>query len=241
MATKKKKSTRVVKPPKASRVQVESRQGKPVFRAGTWVAVIVFALVIGAAIFINRRAEEKANATETPAAEETFVYDESLVVSAIEVADADGNSSRIERNEDQVWVLSKPEKAEADPGAAEAAATQIGALRIITPIENADDLSIFGLDKPAYTITVEFEDGDKSILEVGDKTPTENGFYVNVDGEKVLVVAVSGIDTLENLLSSPPYLNTPTPSSTPTSTPLPTETPSPTTDTTTTPEATPNP
>ncbi len=239
MATKKKKTTRALKPPRTSRAQVESRQGKPVFRAGTWIAVVVFALVIGAAIFINRQAEEEANATETPAAEESFVYDEERVVSAIEVTDADGNASRIERNEDKVWVLSKPEKAEADPGTAEAAATQLGTLRIITPIENADDLSIFGLDEPAYTIAVEFEDGGKSILEVGDKTPTENGFYVNVDGKKVLVVAVSGIDTLENLLASPPYLNTPTP--TPTSTPLPTGTPVPTTETITTPEATPTP
>ncbi|MCK6583585.1 MAG: DUF4340 domain-containing protein [Anaerolineales bacterium] len=239
MATKKKKTTRAVKPPRAPRVQVESRQGKPVFRAGTWIAVVVFALVIGAAIFINRQAEEEANATETPAAEESFVYDEERVVSAIEVTDAEGNASRIERNEDKVWVLSKPEKAEADPGTAEAAATQVGTLRIIAPIENADDLSIFGLDEPAYTIAVEFEDGGKSMLEVGDKTPTENGFYVNVDGEKVLVVAVSGIDTLENLLASPPYLNTPTP--TPTSTPLPTGTPVPTTETITTPEATPTP
>lgn len=244
MAAKNKKTTakkpvRAARTTRTARVESTPRPEKPVFRAGTWIALAAFIAVIGAAIYMNRQAEEKANATETPAAEEAFVFDESLTVSGIEVSDAAGGSARIERNADKAWVLSKPEKAEADQGAAEAAATQIGALRIVVPIDNADDLSIFGLDKPLYTIQVEFEDGTKSTLEVGDKTPTENGYYVRKDKKGVFVVALSGIDTLANLVSAPPYLNTPTPSPTPTETPLPTQTPVPATETSTTPTANP--
>lgn len=234
-----KKTTRAVKPPRAARVQAPARPEKPVFRAGTWITLAAFILVIGAALYMNRQAEEKAAATETPGTEETFIFDETLAVNAIEVSNADGVSARIERNADKAWVLSKPEKAEADQGASEAAATQIGAIRIIIPVENADDLSIFGLDTPDYLINVEFEDGTKSTLEVGDKTPTENGYYVRKDKKDVFVVALSGIDTLGNLLIAPPYLNTPTPSPTATETPLPTATPAPATENSTTPEATP--
>ncbi len=238
MATKSKKTT-VKKSTRAVRAEPSARPEKPVFRAGTLITLAAFILVIGAAIYMNRQAEEKANATETPVAEETFVFDESLNVSAIEISTTEGGSARIERNADKAWVLSKPEKAEADQGASEAAATQIGALRVVVSIDNADDLSIFGLDTPDYIINIEFEDGTKGVLEVGDKTPTENGYYVRKDKKEVFVVGVSGIDTLATLISTPPYLNTPTPSPTATSTPLPTETPLPSTETSTTPTANP--
>ena len=234
-----KKTTRTVKPPRAPRVKPTPRPGKPVFRAGTWVALAVLALAIGAVFYMNRQADEKANATETPAAEETFIFDETLVATAVEITNAEGISTRIERNADKAWVLSKPEETEADQGAAEAAATQVGALRIIVPIENADDPAIFGLDTPDYVITIEFEDGTKSVLEVGDKTPTENGYYVRKDQKEVFVAALSGIETLESLISAPTYLNTPTPVPTATETPLPTATPDPAPDAAATPEATP--
>lgn len=240
MATKSKKTKRAVITPRTSRAQsITPRQEKPVFRLGTWIALVVFLLAIGGIIYMNRQAEEKAAATETPGAEEEFLFDETAVVTALEISNAEGVSARIERNADNAWVLSKPEKAEADQGAAEAAASQIKALRIIIPIDNLDDLSIFGLDAPDYLINLEFEDGTKSTLEVGDKTPTENGYYVRRDKKDVFVVALSGIDSLGNLLSAPPYLNTPTPSPTPTETPLPTATPAPATENSTTPEATP--
>lgn len=238
MATKSKKSTKAIKPPRAPRAQTPPRPGKPVFRAGTWIAVISFIAVLGAAYYLNRQAEEKAKAESTPSSEDTFVFEKDSAVASIEVESADGAATRVERNADKAWVLSKPEEAEADQGAAEAAATQIGSLRIITPVDNVSDPSIFGLDEPAYVITVEFEDGGKSVLEVGDKTPSDNGYYVRVDDDKVYVVALSGIDTLENLVSAPPYLNTPTPSPTATSTPLPTGTPDPAADTSSTPAAT---
>ncbi|MBV6392641.1 MAG: hypothetical protein KPEEDBHJ_01864 [Anaerolineales bacterium] len=239
MAPKSKKTSKAARAIKPPRVKIEARPSKPVFGMGTWIALALFAATIGAAFYMNRQAEERANATETPAAEETFVFDESVIVQAIEVADAKGNTTRIERNAENAWALSKPEEAEANQDESEAAATQIGALRIVTPIEDVDDPSTYGFDAPAYVITVEFEDGKTSVLKVGDKTPTESGYYALLDDEKAYVVTISGIDALNTLITAPPYLNTPTPSPTATSTPLPTETPGPTTEASSTPEATP--
>lgn len=233
-----KKATRAARTP---RIQIEPRPERPFFKPGTWLALAAIVAVIAGAFYINRQAEVKASATPTPGAEDAFLFEKDVVIAAIEVQPAEGNSVRVERNADKAWVLSKPEKAEADPGAAEAAASQIGAIRIITPIENIEDPSVFGFDKPAYIIVVEFEDGAKSILEVGDPTPSGNGYYVRVDNKKAYVVALSGIDALSNLAAFPPYLNTPTPSPTATFTPLPTETPVSATETSSTPEATPTP
>ncbi len=82
---------------------------------------------------------------------------------------------------------------------------------------------IFGFDNPAYVITIEFKDGKKRTLEVGDNTPSGNGYYVRVDKDKMLITDLNGIEALLQLGFFPPYLNTPTPTALP-----PTETPVPT-------------
>ena len=103
-----------------------------------------------------------------------------------------------------------PEQREGPPATSktEAAATQISALKVISPINGKP--SIFGFDKPSFTITIEFVGGKKHLLEVGDKTPSNSGYYVRVDQDKMMVTGSSGIEALLQLVSSPPYLNTPT-------------------------------
>ncbi len=235
-STKSAKTTKAVRSTtRAPRVQSAPKVTKPVFRTGTLVAVIGFIAIIVAAIYMNRQAEAEATATEAPTEEVSFIFPEDSLVTSIEVQPADGEPVAIERNEEKVWVLSKPEEAEAEQGAAEAAASQVGALSIIDPIEDGKDPSIFGFDTPVYTFTIGFEDGKMSVLKIGDTTPSESGYYVWVDEEKMYVVSMNGIDALASLTFAPPYLNTPTPSPTVTSTPLPTETPAPATEATPTP------
>jgi hypothetical protein len=102
------------------------------------------------------------------------------------------------------------EEVEADQGLAEAAATQVTALPVSSQIEDGKSPDIFGLDDPAYIITIEFGTGKTRTLEVGDTTPTNSGYYVRVDKDKMLITDLSGIDALLQLASFPPYLSTPT-------------------------------
>jgi hypothetical protein len=102
----------------------------------------------------------------------------------------------------------------------EAAATQLTSLRVVGEVKG--DAEIFGLDTPAYAINIEFAEGKTRLLEVGDNTPTNSGYYVRLDRGKILIVGLSGIDSLTNLVIFPPYASTPTPSpQPPTATPVP--------------------
>jgi hypothetical protein len=214
----------------STRSRSAAKQGKPFFRTGTWVALLVFAAIIAAIIYLNQNPIEDAEAEITPVAEEAPLFAEGSVVSSIEVKPLEGEAVKLERNESQAWVLTQPDEVDADQAMAEAAASQVTALRIITEVDNKKDPSIFGFDQPAYILTVGFEDGTTSTLEVGDTTPSENGYYVRMDNGKFYVVSLGGIGALTNLASAVPYLNTPTPIPTATSTPLPTETPVPATE-----------
>ncbi len=195
---------------------------KPVkakFQAGTWVTVLIFIGLIGAAIYLNRQ-KDTAEVEVTPASEPSYLFSATTDgnPTSIEIKPAEGGETvRIARNAENAWALELPVEAEADQGLSEAAATQISALEILDPIDA--DPAIFGLDNPAYVITLEFDGGKKHTLEVGDSTPTSKGYYVRVDSDKMMIVDLSGIDSLLQLAAFPPYLVTPTPEAAVTSTP----------------------
>ena len=185
------------------------KQQKPVFRTGTWITLLLLAALIGLAYYLNRN-EPIAETEAIPTLEATFVISEQDGnITSIDIKPVDGETVRVARNGEKVWALELPSATEADQGLVEAAASQITALKIIGEVDA--DASILGLDEPAYVITIEFADGTKRTLEVGDTTPTRSGYYVRVDKKKTLILTLSGIDSLTNLTRFPPYLNTPTP------------------------------
>lgn len=207
---------------------------KPVkakFNAGTWITVLIFLTLVGVSIYLNRQ-KNTAEVEATPASEPVYLFSANVDgnPASIEVKPAEGETAKIVLDEKNVWAIELPRQAEADQGLAQAAAAQISALMILDPVEG--DPAIFGLNNPASIISLEFSDGKKHTLEIGDSTPSNNGYYVRVDNEKMLIVDISGIDSLLQLAAFPPYLSTPTPTSLP-----PTETPVPPTQAISTPEA----
>ena len=49
--------------------------------------------------------------------------------------------------------------------------------------ENPEDLSVYGLDKPAVTATAYLEDGSAKVLYLGNKTPAGNTYYLMAEGD----------------------------------------------------------
>jgi hypothetical protein len=202
------------------------KQRRPIFRGGTWIAVLLLIALIEFTIYFNREKEKKAIAEATPVSETSYIFNaQDGVVSSIEIKPATGDAVKVARNAGNAWAIVLPSEAEANQGLAEAAATQVSALRVVSQIKGDPD--IFGLKNPAYTITIEFKDG-KHTLEVGEPTISKNGYYVRVDKDKMMIADLNGIESLLQLAAFPPYLNTPTPTAlppTPTPVPAATETP----------------
>jgi len=211
-----------------------ARPAKPIFGMWTWVALLVFAALIAATIYLSQK-PPTPEAEPTDASTVSYVFtEEDGLPTSIEIQPSDGQAVSVARNAENVWALELPEVAEADQGSAEAAATSVTTLRILNEVEG--DPEIFGLDNPVYVITIKFTGGSEHALEVGDTTPTNNGYYVRLDKQRMLVVSLDGVDALLTLAKFPPYLNTPTPTAlppteapaaTPTSAPKLTVTPTP--------------
>jgi hypothetical protein len=193
----------------------KSENKKPILGLGTLVTLVLFGLLVLGVLYINRQDESPA-ADVTPTPGVTYVFEkwEDTVINGIEVKPAEGDAVKVVRSEKGVWEIELPKKAEADQGLAESAASQATALQIVSAIDSAK-LDIFGLDKPAYIITIDLEGGEKRVLEVGDATPTNSGYYVRLDKKTTVIVDLSGIDALTQLVTFPPYVSTPTPVATP--------------------------
>ncbi len=187
---------------------------KSIIGTGTLVTLVVFAAVILLGIFVNRQ-KESAAAAATPIKGTTSIFGQSDgTLVSIEIKSKTGETTQLARDAKNIWALELPAKAEADQGAVEAAASQVSALQIVKTLDAAD-LSIFGLDAPAYVITLKFADGKTRALEIGSATPTNSGYYARVDKNKIIITDLSGIDALTNMVAAPPYLNTPTPATLP--------------------------
>ena len=208
VATAKAKPT-VAEPMPAASV---SQRRKPVFRASTWIAVVLLIALVGLTFYLKNEKERSVIEDVTPVSEPAALFNpQDGSVSSIEIKPADGEAVKVARNAENAWVVEMPVEAEADQGLAEAAAAQVSALRVLSQIENDADPEIFGLKNPAFIVMLEFQNGKKHTLEVGDPTPTNSGYYVRLDNGRIVVTDLSGISSLLQLGYFPPYLNTPTP------------------------------
>jgi uncharacterized protein DUF4340 len=183
----------------------------------------------------NREAPADIEVTFEPEDVVTYLFSaDDGVPTSIRIESKEGAVVEVARNADNAWALIAPIEAAANQGSVEAAVGQVTTMRILDTLPDLE-LDVVGLDDPEYELKVTFEEVERTVS-IGVITPTGNGYYVlDADGEVVIVTA-SAVDGLLNLLSNPPYLETPTPSPTATETRIPESTePAPATSATPTP------
>jgi hypothetical protein len=196
----------------------------------TWILLALFLALAGFAIYQKYNpAAEKTDKNATPSAtfapvEFLFPADEGDVTS-LSIENSTGEIVRLEL-QNKVWMLSEPLEAKADPASVGAAVAQVSALTVISHLKL--DAAAAGLTSPAHTVTVGYDNGKSFTVQIGDEIPTNTGYYARKEDGSILVINKEGMDALLNLLVSPPFLETPTPSPIP---PTETRTPQPASET----------
>ena len=192
-------------------------------KRSTWILLVILALAVGAYFLIENR-PSKVNALTPTATGGSFLIPQvEGVLQSLHIIDNKGNNFQMQRDLSKSWVITAPTSGAADQGLAGAAETQVGSLSIVATLNSPPDLNAVGLAVPAYTIDLVFVNGTSHKIEVGNLTPTSSGYYVRFDGKEIFVIEQSGIDSILNLLKSPPFpaTATPVPTSESTSTPTP--------------------
>ena len=194
-------------------------------RRSTVVYILILIVVAGAYFYLKFREAPVTDVLVTPEVTEQINYlftaDEGVPTS-IRIESKSGETVEVRRDAENAWVVSQPVEANAEQGASEAAATQVTTMRILDKVTDVDP-KILGLESPEYILTVKFNSNVERTVNIGVVTPSESGYYVrDASGGDVLIVSKSAVDALLMLLTTPPYLETLTPSPTATETPLPT-------------------
>jgi hypothetical protein len=181
-------------------------------KRSTWILLAILALFIGAYFYLKVHPLQFSTSTPTPTATESsyLITKEDDTLTKVVITDAQGNTFQMGRDADGNWAITKPKSAAADQSQAEAAETQLFALKVVTTLETSPSPDVIGLNPPAYTISLEFSSNRQQVLEVGGLTPTSSGYYIQLEG-KVYVVSQYSIDAVVKLLQNPPDLATPTP------------------------------
>lgn len=184
-------------------------------RRSTVVYIIILVALVGAYYYLKNRnqAETDVVATLEPTQEISYLFPEDNGVPAsIRIQEQTGEIVEIRRDAQNAWMLTQPFEAKAEPASVEAVASQVTTMRVLDRIPGLD-LELVGLKDPAYTITIDFSGGQQRTIYVGVVTPSENGYYVlDAATNEIAIVSKSAVDALLGLLTTPPYLETPTPS-----------------------------
>ncbi len=200
-------------------------------RRSTVVTLVLLAILAGLYWYMQQPGNIIQRAiqptpTATPINLGTLIGPEKGQAVRIAIAGSGGESVSIDRSLG-IWMLATDkDSVPADPNMVDFAASGLFDLRILNQLDSLPNPASILLDPPAYRVSISMSDGSKVNFNVGAKTVTQSGYYVQTADGNVYVIAAHGIDSLVRLVSTPPYLQTPTPSPLPaTETPVPSATP----------------
>jgi hypothetical protein len=185
-------------------------------KRSTWIILAIFVVLLIAAFYlINSPGKLKPGPTLTPTATTPaqMLFDlAGRAVSALDVSSGQGKTVSLAR-ETEGWTLLEPKSDSIDVASVESALSQLTAVRIVSTLETTADLAAYGLDQPAYTISITLDDGSQQTVWVGSATPTGSGYYVRVGENSPQVANKYGLDAVIEFLVTPPV---PTPTVAPT-------------------------
>ena len=182
-------------------------------RRSTWAVVFLVVLVAGVMIYLRQDDQAIREEAKTfPTLPTRYLLDPAEGdPNRIRLESTSGGVVEVALNMQGQWEVVLPFGGLASQGDIGAVLTTLTSMRYAKEVEGLTP-SDLGLDPPAYVLTVYLKSGAKHVLEIGDKTPSESGYYTRFDGKRLLIVDLSSIEGLTLMADNPPYQVTPTPS-----------------------------
>jgi hypothetical protein len=187
-------------------------------KRNTWILLLVFVVVLGAAIVIQQTnlLVPAAAPTATPALSLLDFGDDNII--GITLADPNGLNIVAKIDSNNQWSITKPANLQISQGSMQEILSELNGISIQSTLLSPLPLESTGLQLPAYTLTLNYSSGKDHTIKVGSLTATKSGYYLQLDANEAVIVSQYGIDDIVQLLKSVTF--TPTPSIAPaTSTP----------------------
>jgi hypothetical protein len=102
----------------------------------------------------------------------------------------------LDRGETGAWRVTAPIEAPADDGTIRRLLSQLESLSVVRAIDDIEDPSTLGLDKPAVRV-IAHRSGGRAEVAFGDENPAGSGVYVQRDDRKVFLTTTSAKSAFE--------------------------------------------
>lgn len=121
------------------------------------------------------------------------LWDENKAVSALEWT-MDETDYAFAKGE-SVWMREGDETFPVNQTAIENMVTKISGLTADRQLTDVGELADYGLDEPAFSVTVGDADGGEITYAMGDATPFDDGYYLSVSGDDAVYVISTSLET----------------------------------------------
>lgn len=187
----------------------------------TWILLVAFVVLLAGTVYWQR-SKMSANATPTPFVSTTnYVFQDviSTEIQSVQLSGPDNQALALERDASGQWMIVQPKLEPADSVKVESTLSQLAALPLVSTPDLLIDLKALGLQPPLYSVLFKMSDGRQFSLNAGKATPTGSGYYILTSQRAVAVASKLGLDTVFDLLTTPPVQPTATPTEMPASVP----------------------
>ncbi|HHW31170.1 MAG TPA: DUF4340 domain-containing protein [Clostridiaceae bacterium] len=159
------------------------------------ILIVILGLLTGAYLFVNNNKRPKEGTGGSNEIIRIFdLYTDNMVEMTIENYDGtfvfERATEKVDDKETKYWKLVSPDNLRVSRDTLNSIAINFSSLvanKIVE--EEAQDLSIYGLDNPV-TVTIKMDDGSVYSIQIGDETPTGSGYYAKEkDSNKVYTIS----------------------------------------------------
>ncbi len=180
-------------------------------RRPAWIAIAIFILLAAFTLLLEKRGDDLPFSKTTPTP---------TVYQVVSHADADITKVSLLRDGHEIsaikdatlgWNFLSPPSIKDEAGTFQEKLSEILSFKVmrVLPTETTDIL--MGLENnPALKITIEYSDGQKDVISIGDPTPIESGYYARLqNGDAVILNKISVENVTELFTQFYPPLSTP--------------------------------
>lgn len=160
--------------------------------AKTLILLVALLVCVGGYYLLNQTSETATVTEESGTFDLTIHLAEELTSLAWSRDGVDYHFTKA----DDTWANANNAAFPVDQTAVQALADDLADLTATRKLEDVQDLSAYGLEEPAFTVTATWSDGSSTVFAMGDATPFADGYYLTIGQGNVAYTIASSLSTM---------------------------------------------
>ena len=170
-------------------------------KKSTWFILGAFIVLLVSLISIQNSKDQPEAPTEITPMPALRNFNSSELVSITYQFGAN-DTIKFDNIDPLTWEVSSHPKGYVTAGNIESLTSILSNIPIISVLSSPPSLNQIGLSPPEKSIRFIFEDTTTYLLEIGNRTPLNNGYYAQIDRDAIVVLPLNSIDQITSIIEN---------------------------------------